>query len=252
MVRDPPCRHHRSRQSNSEYDRRERVGAQCASHVASEEIDDASGESTRRTANTRHVTDQADVRQRPTENHQRGSAAAWLDDPRCNGYGDSADDNPDVAAIVGWVIANNRGDVSRGEEDASDMDGQPDDPKPPEYSPPDSADPNEGRPPPPPAPPPPMGVNVAQRPAEERRAVLAQQLQQAATRGLRVQSNTDYQAVLIEGKAVNHTLHAILTIFTCLIWGIVWAVLAITGGEKRHQLVVDEFGNVHWQALGKV
>ena len=45
-------------------------------------------------------------------------------------------------------------------------------------------------------------------------------------------------------------LHAILTIFTCLAWGIVWLVLALTGGEKRYQLIVDEYGNVHWQNLG--
>lgn len=96
------------------------------------------------------------------------------------------------------------------------------------------------------------GVSVARRSTDERRAMLAQQLQQAAARGLRLESQTEFQAVLIEGKPINHTLHAILTIFTCLIWGIVWAVIAATGGEKRHQLVVDEFGNVHWQNLGKV
>jgi hypothetical protein len=94
-------------------------------------------------------------------------------------------------------------------------------------------------------------VNFAQRSAEERRAILAYQLQQAALRQLRVESSTEYQAVLVEGKPVNHTLHAILTIFTCLMWGIVWAILAGAGGERRHQLIVDEFGNVHWQDLGK-
>ena len=96
-----------------------------------------------------------------------------------------------------------------------------------------------------------MQTGVEIKPADERRAALAQQLQQAATRGLRVESQQDYQAVLIEGKPVNHTLHAILTIVTCFLWGVVWAVLAATGGEKRHQLLVDEFGNVHWQNLGK-
>jgi hypothetical protein len=99
--------------------------------------------------------------------------------------------------------------------------------------------------------PPSPAVNFAQRSAEERRAILAYQLQQAALRQLRVESSTDYQAVLVEGKPVNHTLHAILTIFTCLMWGIVWAILAASGGERRHQLIVDEFGNVHWQDLGK-
>jgi hypothetical protein len=77
-------------------------------------------------------------------------------------------------------------------------------------------------------------------------------LQGAATRGLRVESTQEFQAVLVEGKPINHTLHAILTLFTCFVWGIVWAVIAATGGEKRHQLIVDEFGNVHWQNLGKV
>jgi hypothetical protein len=82
--------------------------------------------------------------------------------------------------------------------------------------------------------------------------MLAQQVQQAVGRGLRVESQSDFQAVLVEGKPVNHTLHAILTIFTCLLWGIVWAVIAGTGGEKREMIVVDEFGNVQHQRLGKV
>ena len=69
-------------------------------------------------------------------------------------------------------------------------------------------------------------------------------------RQLRVEWSSDFQAVLIQGKPVNHVLHAILTIFTCLAWGIVWLVLALTGGEKRFQLIVDEYGNVHWQNLG--
>jgi hypothetical protein len=94
-------------------------------------------------------------------------------------------------------------------------------------------------------------VSASRRSSDERRAILAQQLQQAAARQLRVESSTEYQAVLVEGKPINHTLHAILTIFTCLIWGLVWAIIAATGGEKRHQLIVDEFGNVHWQNLGR-
>ena len=56
--------------------------------------------------------------------------------------------------------------------------------------------------------------------------------------------------MLVQGKPVNHVLHAILTIFTCALWGIVWIVLSLTGGEKRYQLIVDEYGNVHWQNLG--
>jgi hypothetical protein len=98
--------------------------------------------------------------------------------------------------------------------------------------------------------PPGYPVSVSLRSPEERRAIFSQQLQQAAMRQLRVESMTDFQAVLIQGKSVNHVLHAILTIFTCFLWGIVWIILSITGGETRYQLIVDEFGNVHWQNLG--
>jgi pyruvate/2-oxoglutarate dehydrogenase complex dihydrolipoamide acyltransferase (E2) component len=94
-------------------------------------------------------------------------------------------------------------------------------------------------------------VSTSRRTADERKVILSQQLQTAAARGLRIESQSDFQAVLVEGQPVNHTLHAILTIFTCLLWGIVWAIIAATGGEKRQMVVVDEFGNVLWQKLGK-
>jgi hypothetical protein len=94
-------------------------------------------------------------------------------------------------------------------------------------------------------------VNTTRRSGDERKAILARQLQSAVARGLRIESQSDYQAVLVEGKPVNHTLHAIITIFSCGLWGIVWIVLAITGGEKREMIVVDEFGNVQLQKLGK-
>jgi uncharacterized protein DUF2510 len=95
-------------------------------------------------------------------------------------------------------------------------------------------------------------VSTTRRTADERKVILSQQLQTAAARGLRIESQSDFQAVLVEGKPVNHTLHAILTIFTCLLWGIVWAIIAGTGGESRQMVVVDEFGNVLWQKLGKI
>src|ERR1700729_907516 len=82
-------------------------------------------------------------------------------------------------------------------------------------------------------------VNTTRRTADERKAMLAQQLQTAAARGRRIESQSEFQAVLVEGKPVNNVLHALLTIFTCLLWGIVWIVLSITGGEKREMVVGD-------------
>lgn len=94
-------------------------------------------------------------------------------------------------------------------------------------------------------------VNTTRRSGDERKAILARQLQSAIARGLRIESQSDYQAVLVEGKPVNHVLHAIITIFSCGLWGIVWIIMAVTGGEKREMIVVDEFGNVQLQKLGK-
>jgi hypothetical protein len=95
------------------------------------------------------------------------------------------------------------------------------------------------------------GVSTTKRSADERKALLAQQIQSASARGLRVESQSEFQAVMVEGQPVNHVLHAIITFFTCGLWGIVWIILAITGGEKREMVVVDEFGNVQLQKLGK-
>jgi hypothetical protein len=78
-----------------------------------------------------------------------------------------------------------------------------------------------------------------------RKAALAQHIATAvATQGARVESQSDFQAVLLTGQVVNHVLHAILTLFTCGIWGIVWLLLVLTGGVKRHLLQVDDYGNV--------
>lgn len=87
--------------------------------------------------------------------------------------------------------------------------------------------------------------------ANERRALLAKQIQFAAAQGGRVESQSDFQAVIVKGQKVNHVLHAILTVVTCL-WGIVWIALAASGGETREMIVVDEYGNVQVQHLGKV
>jgi len=47
----------------------------------------------------------------------------------------------------------------------------------------------------------------------------------------------------VRGKPVNHLLHLILTIVTVGLWGIVWIIVALTGGERRMQIAIDEYGN---------
>jgi hypothetical protein len=66
----------------------------------------------------------------------------------------------------------------------------------------------------------------------------------ATTKG-RIESMTDYSAVVIQGHKVNHVLHLLISVFLCGLWLPIWLVLAMTGGEKRTVLTVDQCGNVN-------
>ena len=79
---------------------------------------------------------------------------------------------------------------------------------------------------------------------EERKAILAQQVQQAVGRGLRIDTQSDTMAVVVNGKPVNHILHLIISVLTLGIWLIPWAIMAIAGGERRTMISVDEYGNI--------
>jgi hypothetical protein len=84
---------------------------------------------------------------------------------------------------------------------------------------------------------------------EQRRELMARQIQNSVAQGTRVQSQSEYQAVMAKGKAVNHVLHVLITVFTLGLWLPVWLILALTGGEKREMITVDEWGNVAVQKL---
>lgn len=87
--------------------------------------------------------------------------------------------------------------------------------------------------------------DLAVKTPEERRAALAQRLQYIVNVDhARIESQTDYQAVVVTGKPTNHILHLLLSIFTLGLWIPVWIILAIVGGEKRRIIAVDDFGQV--------
>ena len=83
-------------------------------------------------------------------------------------------------------------------------------------------------------------MTTEQKSPEERKALLAQQVQQAVGKGMRVDSQSDTMVVVVSGKPVNHILHFLLGIPTFGFWWFVWIYLAITGGEKRQMITVDE------------
>jgi hypothetical protein len=84
---------------------------------------------------------------------------------------------------------------------------------------------------------------------EERKELLARTLTSQIATGARIESQSDFQAVVVKGKPVNHALHLILTLVTALLWAPVWIVLAVSGGEKRSMVVVDEYGNAAVQKV---
>jgi hypothetical protein len=104
---------------------------------------------------------------------------------------------------------------------------------------------------PPPAPPPsvPGGASAVPKTAEERKGGLANALQGQVASGARIESQSDYQAVVIRGHRVNHLLHFFVGLFTLGLWWLVWIGMAIFGGEKRQMVTVDEFGNVFVQKI---
>jgi hypothetical protein len=60
----------------------------------------------------------------------------------------------------------------------------------------------------------------------------------------RVESVTPYTAVVVSGKPVNHILHLLVSVLMCGFWIPIWILVTISGGEKRHVLTVDPYGNV--------
>lgn len=86
--------------------------------------------------------------------------------------------------------------------------------------------------------------------AEERRRLLDERVLLNVVRaGARVESRSDYQAVLVQGHPTSHVLHLLLTLVTFGLWLIVWALVAATTGENRLLLTVDEYGRVTPQRL---
>jgi hypothetical protein len=106
--------------------------------------------------------------------------------------------------------------------------------------------------PPPPPPPAATGVDgLAQtdKTDAERKALLANTLQGQVANGARIESQGDFQAVVVRGHRVNHLLHFLIGLITLGVWWLVWIVIAITGGEKRQMITVDQFGNVFVQKV---
>lgn len=121
------------------------------------------------------------------------------------------------------------------------------------YQPPVVPAPTESFPVPPiepagPVPTPPPGM-LSEASLEQRRQALAMAVAGEVAAGGRVESQTDINAVLVFGSKPNHTLHLLLTLATCSLWGVVWLIVAVAQQESRVMLAVDPYGQVLRQQL---
>lgn len=88
---------------------------------------------------------------------------------------------------------------------------------------------------------------IAKPTSEQRKSSLATAVANSVREGWNVQSQTEFQAVLVKGHKPNHVLHLILTLVTFGLWAIVWIALAFIQKVQHRVIDVDEFGNVNVQ-----
>ena len=86
---------------------------------------------------------------------------------------------------------------------------------------------------------------------DERKQVLAQTVANTMAQPgrWRVESQSDYNAIVVKGSRPNHTLHLILSIVTFGFWLIVWLIVAVVQKEMKYMLTVDAYGNTTNQQL---
>jgi len=90
---------------------------------------------------------------------------------------------------------------------------------------------------------PPATAKEGRKSSDERKEALARIITAQVVDGARVESQSEYQVVLARGHRLNNFMHLILTIFTFGLWGIVWLLMGLFGGEKRRVAFIDEWGS---------
>lgn len=88
---------------------------------------------------------------------------------------------------------------------------------------------------------------------DERAERLASVISRKSLEGYIVIDRNEREAtavIALPGKPVNHTLHALISIFSCGIWVIPWIIMAMTQKkELRVRVSVDRFGNYSEEQL---
>jgi hypothetical protein len=93
---------------------------------------------------------------------------------------------------------------------------------------------------------------------DARRERLSSFVRQASVAGWTVESNSDFDVVLVGGKRCNHLVHGLVTILggvvSCGIlffWGIIWLTLGLTQKEDRLIIHINEYGKAEYRLVTK-
>lgn len=89
----------------------------------------------------------------------------------------------------------------------------------------------------------PVILSTTERSETERKSLLEKQIISYVSRGWRLDTQTDFAAVLSYGKRLNHILHLLLSIVTFGIWIIFWIVMGLTHKIATVTISIDKFGN---------
>lgn len=82
---------------------------------------------------------------------------------------------------------------------------------------------------------------------DERKAALARAVANEVRGGWHVQSQTDFQAILVKGKRTSHGVHLFASIFTIGFWVPVWLFMTYHNRDQHRTVDVDPYGNVNVQ-----
>ena len=98
------------------------------------------------------------------------------------------------------------------------------------------------------SPPPPTSE---EKTPDERKQILAQTVANTLAQPgrWRMESQSDYNAIVVKGSRPNHTLHLILSIVTIGFWLIIWLIIWLVQKERKYMLTVDAYGNTTNQQL---
>jgi hypothetical protein len=90
----------------------------------------------------------------------------------------------------------------------------------------------------------PIVLSTTERSDTERKSLLEKQVISYVSRGWRLDTQTDFAAVLSSGKRLNHILHLILSLVTFGFWIIFWIVMGLFNKIAITTVSVDKFGNI--------